>query len=626
MLPLERRDIFWKTISVIIIILLSVLGIFGSCLLASDCFVNNVFTDHSHPTEIKWDINKIKSGDKPQVILKFESHDIALEKFYNAFQVPPSWRFDPAIWQIIILISIIGVIYMVGIILVVNDDGLDGYILFWTTLISQLILFFALIICTFVYYQGPDLSVVSDQQLIDKAGDQLRADLLLPIILLLVSFIIFDFVVTLISCCTIDFLKETAKKIKAVIINKLTLGNNIMLCCNNGRFELISIDFELRWIPFPALFLKKRVLDSFLAQDASPRRLREWLGELSLSIEEEQIRQFSQLNMNGGSLLISHDDSVQIIRLNSALQWRPFPQTVVQQEVRKQITFDNFFRYLMADSKQIALEELKGLLTGSYKDRFTTAGRTAVLALTKSVCAKTLELLKKSLPKITADQSNLAGQRAVQLLQELTDEKLRAFQQEIIASIQESLEGRISQNIRENILRPLREVLSEQMPLVNSNGSIDALPDGTKFFFTHGRYKLVIVEQKPQLRSLQFQDDFRGGSGRYNLALPYIIFLIIFEDNNFSRMYAYYANKPLTSLDGEVFRSNLPNIDSDNKVCTGFRGCRANTLTGRVNEVIAHFYQSDFNNDLRSGYDHMSERGGVFKNLATWQKASQKLG
>ena len=625
MVNIRERDFFWKTVSIAIIILLMILFVFGNLVLTANFFISNIFVDQRHPLEAKWDINNMKVGYSPGLIVKYESQAQAREKFYDSLKIPAKWRLSLSFWQVAFLVLVIGLIYVIGISLVASDKDVPSPLIMIPTLICQLLLWIILIACSIGYYQGADPNFINDLELLKSVNDNSIARIFTVIITLFMSFLLTDSIILLLGYFLSDFLTATAKKIKAVIINKLTLGNNIMLCCNNGLLELISIDFELKWIPFPALFLKKRVLERLSVRDGiTSKRLRQWLGELSVAIEEEQIKQLTQLNMNGGSLLISHDDSVQIIKLNSALQWRPFPRTVIQQEVLRRVSFDNFFHYLTTESKQLALEQLRGLLVGSYQNRFATLGQTAVSTLVKNFCAKTLEVVKKSLPKITADQSNLASQAANQLLQNLTDEKLRAFKQEIVASIQEALQLKVSQNIREAILGPLQAILAEKLPLVNSNGSIDALPEGTKFFFTSSRRQAVIIEQKPQIRSLYFEKGFAGGSGRYHLALPYVIFLIIFDDLAFHSLYVYYATKPMTSLDSEVFRINLPNIWGENRVCTGSLSFKSRTLAGRVEEVVAHYWQSKFNNDLAATYSEMAHRGGAFSNLASWQAASQK--
>lgn len=627
MQSIADRDDFWKTISIIILIFLIIFSVIGNLILVSPFYINNDFVDYQHPTEAKWDIAKMKAGQEPVLNIKFEPTSASQERFYNYFRFPHSLKLGLSWANFVILILAMGIFYFIGLHVIIRDDDIEGGYVFFNVIVVQALLLVGLIISSIVCYQAPDLTTlgIHDVQMTNAADSHVVGNIGVSIAFMFLAFVATDIVVVVLSLMIISFVNALAKKIKTTIIDRLTLGNNVMLCCNNGVFELISIDFKLKWIPFPTLFLSRRVLDSFSAHDnRSSRHFREWLGNLSVAIEDEHIQKLAQLNMNGGSLLISPDDSVSIVRLESAVEWRPFPQTVIHQEIIRRVSFDNFFRYLTADSKQVALDELKGMLVGSYQDRFNSIGQLAVSSLIKNVCAKALAVVKKSLPQVVADCNNSAAQRATDLLQVLTDEKLGAFKQEIVASIQESLEVKVSRNIKEQILAPLRDILSEQLPLVNNSGSIDALPEGTKFFFSHGGRQIVVIEQKPQLRSLDFHTDFRGGGGRYNLAFPYVIFLLIFRNGEFNGLCIYYANKPMGSLDSEVFSSNLPNVDRSNGVCTGFRGCQSSSLAGKVEEVIAHFWQSQFNNDLSGNYSDMATRGGVFSKLKTWQKASQE--
>ncbi|MDO8669560.1 MAG: hypothetical protein Q7K65_04680 [Candidatus Buchananbacteria bacterium] len=625
-----RGDSFLgKTISVIIIILGVIFSISGNLVLTSGAFVLNDFVDREHPLSADWDKN-VKAGEPPALKVEYEPYEVSQARFYDFFRLPDCLRLNLSSFNFLLIALLFGLVYLWCLnrgFKNKDEDSSFGVFLFCTSALPQILLFLALIVSTIFCYDKPDLSTLGiiDAQMSDRAHSFLSREDLAIVIVTLMVIVVIDFAVVLVAYFVSKIFEDIAKKVKTYILNKITLGNNTMLCCQNGVVEFISIDFKLKWIPFPALFLQRRVLARFSGGDFSSNSdvFRQWLGDLSIAIEEEQLRQLSQLNMNGSSLVIGDDNSVQIMRLEPALQWRPFPQTVIHQEIIRRVSFDNFFRCLLADSKQVALEELKRLLVGSYQERFQSVGYEASRSLIRHICAKTLATLKQSTAKIKNIQDNSVTQRMAEMLQGLTDEKLTAFKQEVVASIQESLQLRISQKIKEQILTPLRGILAEQVPLVNDRGSVDALPEGTKFFFSHGETQIVVVEQKPQMRTLHFMDEFVGGDGCYNLALPYVIFVIIFHEGQFRLLYLYYANKPMVSLDSQVFHSNLPNIHGGHDVCLGFRGCRATSLSGKVEEVIAHFWQSRFNNDLNDWYRHFADQERVFRNLASWQKASQ---
>jgi hypothetical protein len=85
------------------------------------------------------------------------------------------------------------------------------------------------------------------------------------------------------------------------------------------------------------------------------------------------------------------------------------------------------------------------------------------------------------------------------------------------------------------------------------------LPEGTKYFKRVFDYEICLVEQKPKVRSLYWDCEY--GRGRFSLALPYVLFYVIFDENHLCSLSVAFSNKPVKSLKDLVFAPPLNNIN-----------------------------------------------------------------
>lgn len=175
-----------------------------------------------------------------------------------------------------------------------------------------------------------------------------------------------------------------------------------------------------------------------------------------------------------------------------------------------------------------------------------------------------------------------------------------------------------------------------------SNESPYIFPDGTKIAYTKGNRTVVVVEQKPQIRSVTFDEELLTESEanhalrvtesgyRYTLSFPYVFFVIVFDKGKYTSHEMYFRNKPLTSVREHIYLAPLPNVfrkseSQSRAVCMGdgFKNAVKEELTiaRQCEMVVSDFWMRTFNADLGDGEPEKVDKR--IKNYAVWQKNTQ---
>lgn len=185
----------------------------------------------------------------------------------------------------------------------------------------------------------------------------------------------------------------------------------------------------------------------------------------------------------------------------------------------------------------------------------------------------------------------------------------------------------VVEELREKSLHAILETIVFYRSISKDEGFL--FPDGTRFLFNRGLSKIVAVEQKPQVRSLALDEslwgdrrDQRGGTKSFNLAFPYVVFVAIVSKEE-EKLYVYFRNKPLKSLDSKLYMPVFSNLDGSCSVCASQRTFSRNEpVNVKIEALISDFWQSLFNSDLdefwrgRTNIDSRLE-------LSVWRLQSQ---
>ena len=240
--------------------------------------------------------------------------------------------------------------------------------------------------------------------------------------------------------------------------------------------------------------------------------------------------------------------------------------------------------------------------------------------ISQALLGKTAEELRQ---KINAAISQRVGRTTQEIVGNLCDES-----EALVRDIQFDLMERIW-----DAFQQYKEA-SDQSPLV--------MPDGIKIAYTKGNRTILVVEQKPQTRTVAFtsklltrkvaeQAKDRSENGyRYTLAFPYVYFVLVFDKGQYKHHELYFRNKSLTSPREHIYLAPLPNVwadgDKSKAICMGDGFSRAvgkeNTIARQCELAISDFWQRPFSEDLGEGdYSKLDKK---IKNFAEWQKNTEK--
>jgi hypothetical protein len=169
-------------------------------------------------------------------------------------------------------------------------------------------------------------------------------------------------------------------------------------------------------------------------------------------------------------------------------------------------------------------------------------------------------------------------------------------------------------------------------------------PNGMKMAYTKGIRTVIVVEQATQIRSVSLHGSLltnsdaqkaisnENGNYRFNLAFPYIYFVMVFDNEKYVFQEIYFRNKPLTSVREHVYPAPLPNVfyeknTTNLRICMGGQDFKRevqqeSSITRQVEYVIGEFWQRTFNSD--TGTDACSKIDKRLKNYGTWQEHSTK--
>ncbi len=222
------------------------------------------------------------------------------------------------------------------------------------------------------------------------------------------------------------------------------------------------------------------------------------------------------------------------------------------------------------------------------------------------------------------------------LIHRVTQKKFARYRQEIAVGVPQALEETLN-GLGKKLLKKIRKdclVRQSEFPLSEVFG---IFPEGTKFFFSAGKTKVFIIEQKPQKHRIRFDqgliqldpraaDRDIGWRTIVELAFPYVIFVVEFKEKNFCDLWVFYRNSPLTSLDDKLCVPNLPNIHRHYPIaCLTEMRLKAKSLAGKAEEIITGFWRSVFTNHIAEGYFEMSLRDKAhFGSIWQWERSSRE--
>jgi hypothetical protein len=188
---------------------------------------------------------------------------------------------------------------------------------------------------------------------------------------------------------------------------------------------------------------------------------------------------------------------------------------------------------------------------------------------------------------------------------------------------------------------PLKDFLRALGERTDAPPLSEAIPEGVRFIRRRGEVVVVVLEEKPQLRTVRWLADESsvpfGKGATYRtarLAFPFIVAAIAFRDGRLTGyQQCFYRTEPLAGLSDPLLLPNLYNVaDGYGQKCWL---CLASLQTDlgplswgdRVREIRRHLWGAGFNrsSEVHEGMSYWTTLRKVdrrFDTLDAWERAS----
>lgn len=235
----------------------------------------------------------------------------------------------------------------------------------------------------------------------------------------------------------------------------------------------------------------------------------------------------------------------------------------------------------------------------------------------------------------------LCSQSAKELqtsIKDVIEKRYGQMSQEFLGALSDDAEGLV-RDLQFELCEKIWD--SHQQFKEKSDESPLLLPDDVKIAYTKGCRTVMVIEQKPQVRTIGFANSLTSQKDRdvavrisqnghwFSLSFPYVYFFIVFDHGKYSYHQIYFRNSQLTSVREHVYLAPMPNVhrnDSTKNVCMGgdfrIQLANENTIARKCEMIIGDFWQRVFNSDLGDGgFKNVHPK---LKNIRVWQENSKE--
>ncbi len=333
--------------------------------------------------------------------------------------------------------------------------------------------------------------------------------------------------------------------------------------------------------------------------------------------------------IDGRVIVIHRNRTTEYLNLELAVKWIPWPVAALKKECFSVTSLDAFLSEIANEARRFVTNIFLSSFKETAQNCLSRLDGYLISAFARVWQNQLARWIQTNANRIKSEAAAGSDSSAEKLLDQTSRETAERIRQEISATAAEM--------VRERLSGSWSEVMGQLRPIIiqNQNGlgnTTPILPEGAKIFLAQGNTTLVVVEQKPQIRSVLFSGESINELGgldrvkerpneRFNLAFPYTLFVLRFENGRFYRIYFFYHNQPLKSVEDTVSISNLPNIDDYGHVCLGeIRDMPASGLAEQTEAVITHFWNSLFNLDMASRFMNTAATEPRLATLKRWEE------
>jgi hypothetical protein len=199
------------------------------------------------------------------------------------------------------------------------------------------------------------------------------------------------------------------------------------------------------------------------------------------------------------------------------------------------------------------------------------------------------------------------------------------------------------QNGNKAFAAPMKDFMSALAERADAWPFPEMIPDGVRFFRRRGTAMVLVVEEKPQLRTVRWlADDSSAPFGRnaayrrVRLAFPFVVTVLGFRDGGLTGFQqCFYRTAPLSQLSDPLLLPNMFNVANGHGQQCWL--CLANlkvdlrrlSWNDKLQEIRQHLWYAGFNksSEVHEGNSYWSTMRRLdrrYETVETWEEASLK--
>ncbi len=552
-------------------------------------------TDYGHPTKLQWENDEKKKADIEYDKVNNSHHNLETlqrEVLHLPFALNNFWFGFAGFVIGILSLMVFGKIYDFtrG---VIDDNIRSTFYGMWA--VGMIVT----IIMTGVFlsqqsYGEVILTGISDRALADKVNTDFRVGIAVSFVVLNVGIFIGHYCLYIIFCyLRFEFPKQFLK-----------LRNAVVLKYNTAVIR--------RFLSNDRSVTNRKLFDEYYAEALSKLR---------------ESRDIVNCDSIGNKIVQVTDHGVELIEYSYELSQGALPVIVLKKKIIGKISFEDFMSGCFTEIIGEFPQRFQDALRSIYKEKVEANRRSAISDFISSLSGEFSQTVNKKTARLKKNEFDKSRQEIIGLLTSVAIAALRKFKKELV---------RIDRVDIENVLENFKEKTSVAV-LDKVQGVIgaytdrphymqgDILPQNTKYYLKQGGLQAIVIEQPPMLRTIYTSRDLADTNrSHYTVAFPFVQFILGFADGDFTSMRVSYSTVSIQSIDDYVYQPNLTNIGNFD-VCHGFPGHQSSraSFSEKVQEVISHFWNSEFNTDRSSTFESYRSRDKRLNGMSKWEAASK---
>lgn len=315
---------------------------------------------------------------------------------------------------------------------------------------------------------------------------------------------------------------------------------------------------------------------------------------------------------NSLKLTASH---VEVYRPYLKVRLIPFPSVTLIEKPAKTMPVADFWHAVSQGCADEVAPEAQQVLAQDIADRLERVDLEVEARFRRKVAKVVTDAVKRRAVNATRARLNGKTEQAQALLQQTVDRVSARFKQDLIAQVSEIAEDDMT-SFKKIVADGLRGRIIDTHD-GSSRTLSTRLPLGTRFVGTYGGRTMVVVETEPMERTLlwnragleaDLQNLKKGGvevtadmkeraqRATFNVALPYCVYVMLFDGNRFVDMHLFCRTAPLRSFEDDLYVLPLPHFrEDDAQVCLGeeFK-VEQESMAHAAEHLIAYFWNSEF--------------------------------